>query len=123
MTKLSQPKTILVVDDDETARIVLTRLLALLGHTAESAESGLEAIARVGNTSYDLLIIDLNMPVMDGLETLKQIKGMKPAQAALIVSGDPRDARIQEALQQGAAGLIMKPVQLDNLKDALDRIW
>jgi chemosensory pili system protein ChpA (sensor histidine kinase/response regulator) len=101
---------ILVVDDHVDTRYVVVRLLARLGYEAAAVGGGVEAVAFLSGAKPELVILDLNMPCMDGLEVLRVIRG-EPRLADLPVvmfSGDPSDARRAEVEALCFRGWIVK---------------
>jgi response regulator RpfG family c-di-GMP phosphodiesterase len=121
MRSESQKARILVVDDEEAVRTLLSARLVLEGHeclTAESAEQALEAISQ-GN--LDLVLCDLWMPGMSGLELLKQVHTRFPQMAFVICTSEDDVRTGIEAMKQGAADYLVKPLQLDGMVASLAR--
>jgi signal transduction histidine kinase/CheY-like chemotaxis protein len=112
-----EPLRILVVDDDELIRESLVPMLEILGHSAQAAPGGLEALDLIrGGLDPDLVILDMNMPGIDGAETLARIKSLRPGQAVLMASGYS-DSDIN-ALASGQSGVqcIQKPFTMHELQ-------
>ncbi len=115
---------ILVVEDDSVNRMVISRQLKLLGHTAEFAENGQEALTMWQEGRYGLVFTDLHMPVMDGYTLTRNIRQAETqgeripivALTANALSGEPR-----RAADAGVDGYLTKPLQLYTLKDAIRR--
>lgn len=116
-------ETILVVDDERAVRDVMRRLLERLGYTVELAEGGAEAIDLVSASPdrYDLVVLDLRMPVMRGPEVFRRLRGIRPALRILIATGYERDEEAQRLLDEGAAGFLQKPFEQTRLAQALRR--
>ncbi len=113
-------ETVLVVDDDEVQRTVLLRLLANLGYQAQAVKSGEEAVNRLQNQPYNLVVLDMVMPNgIDGAETFRRILRINPAQKALIVSGFAESDRVQTAQRIGAGAYIRKPLTRETIAQAL----
>lgn len=113
-------RTILVTDDDATQRDMQARLLALLGFRVIQAESGEACLAILAHTRPDLVLLDLAMPGMGGLETLRRVRGsLHYGGPLLIVSANAFDADRTEALETGANGYLVKPLRMAELKDRL----
>ncbi len=103
--------SLLLVDDDPTVRIILARMFVTLGHKVAACANGPEAIElfRKKSDDFDLVILDMNMPMMDGRETFLELKRIKPSVKALIISGFTDDANVKHLLADGAVGVIQKP--------------
>lgn len=112
-------KSLLIVDDDPTQRRVLEQILERLGYTVTALASGEEAVAHLRQHPQHLLIIDMIMDGIDGVETYRQILEFQPTQKAIILSGYAITERVQEALQIGAGAFIPKPVIFKDLASAV----
>ncbi len=108
-------KTCLLVDDSRVIRKVARRILEDLGFEVAEASDGLEALAWCRAAMPDVILLDWNMPVMNGLDFLRQLRtepgGDAPKVVFCTVEGEP--ARIREALAAGACEYIMKPFDGD----------
>ncbi len=115
--------TILVVDDDATNRFVLTKMLKHRGYTVAQAENGAQAIECVNSTSPSVVLMDINMPGMTGVEAAQKIAAMLGADAPKIVAVTANDTTAQRAECEAAGfqGFIPKPVRMQLLYDALER--
>ena len=116
---------VLVVDDNATNRFVAAKVLELFGCTSESAENGQEAVERVQARSFDLVLMDVKMPVMDGVQATRAIRALPGEVArvpilALTTNADPRDEI--EYLAAGMNGVAQKPIQPDVLLNAIRRV-
>ncbi|WP_160173735.1 response regulator [Nitrincola sp. A-D6] len=101
----------LVVDDDEFQRSVLRKLLMAEHYDVKFAENGLDALEMMRQRQYDLVLLDLLMPGMSGLDVMQQIR-MHPGLAAapvIIISGEHEKETVVECLQLGASGYVVKP--------------
>lgn len=112
---------VLVVDDDPLARQVLLALLARIGHRADVASSGAAAIQAVKSGTYDVILMDLLMPEMGGLEAAQRILGgpaaPRPRIIAMTASAFEEDhVACREA---GMVGVLLKPVRVEALRSAL----
>ncbi|NOZ87061.1 MAG: response regulator [Deltaproteobacteria bacterium] len=104
---------ILVVDDVESQRNILTNILSRLGYEASSAPSGEKAIELFKDNEFDLVVLDMIMPPgIDGLETYRRILTIRPGQKAVITSGFAETDRVKEALKIGAGQFVKKPYSL-----------
>jgi two-component system response regulator PilR (NtrC family) len=107
---------ILVVDDDQSLREFLTITLAREGFEVETAASGPEGLAKVAETPVDLALVDLKMPGMDGLETLRRLKEANETISVVIVTAFSTTATAIQALKEGAYDYLIKPFKVDELK-------
>jgi PAS domain S-box-containing protein len=114
-------ESILVVDDVKEQREIATDLLELLGYTVTTAASGEEAVVYMQNNTSDLLILDMIMDGMDGLDTYEQILAMHPNQKAIIASGYSETNRVARIQRLGAGTYIRKPYTLEKIADAIQR--
>ncbi len=121
----SKQHTILVVDDDPMIRDVLRTLLEQLGHLVVTAGGGREGIERLGIELPELLLLDLHMPDLDGLQTLERIRQRWPTLPVVLVSGTVADQLLQRARQLGIAAILAKPFTREDLvavvEEALER--
>ena len=103
---------VLVVDDHVQTRVVLTRLLERMGYVVETAEDGLRAVEAVGAIRPDIIIMDLEMPVMGGFEATERIRASSTGGWLPIVflSATPDSAALINALNAGADDYLVKPV-------------
>lgn len=115
---------LLLVDDDDSVRCSTSIVLEHWGFEVESVASGNEAIELFQNSkgAFDLAIVDLFMPSVDGLAVVKYMKLIEPGFPIIISTGNPLDRRVQESLEAGAACCLCKPFTKDNLREALDEI-
>lgn len=106
---------ILVVDDEEDLRLLLTESLRREGFQAAAASSGREALALVEQEPPDLIVLDLVMPEMDGIETLRRLRerGVRAKVVVLTAYGTAQQTR--EAMALGVSEFIGKPFDLDRL--------
>jgi DNA-binding NtrC family response regulator len=115
---------VLLVDDEEDFLSTLAERLTTRGLKVTTAVSGELALAKVEKEGFDLIILDLAMPGMDGLETLKRIKAKQP-EAEIILSGQGSIKTSIEAMKLGAEDFMEKPVNitelLDKISDAKDK--
>ncbi|MFQ5603357.1 MAG: PAS domain S-box protein [bacterium] len=113
---------ILFVDDDPVQRRVVKQLLHRLGYKVETLDCGEKATKHVKQKGYDLLILDMVMDGIDGTETYRQILEFKPEQKTIILSGYAMSERVQEALSLGADTFLSKPIQLNDLANAVRKV-
>jgi nitrogen-specific signal transduction histidine kinase len=112
---------VLVADDEPTVRDALRRMLGILGFQVLVAHDGAQALAilRARSSALDLVLLDLNMPVLSGEELLRELGTLRPDLPAILMSGfDPSAAR-QSGLLSGRVGFLKKPFQFEDLRDCV----
>ena len=114
----------LIVDDSATVRHVLRYLLNKLGWSCSEAPTGVQALEQITAVSPTLVLLDWNMPVMDGLSCLKAIraKTLLPRPIVILCTSESSVSKIREALEAGADEYIMKPIDIDILADKLAQL-
>lgn len=113
---------VLVVDDIETNHLVAAAYLSMLGVRADRAISGVEALAHLAKTPCDLVLLDMNMPGLSGLETLARIRAMKGTNAAVMVAAmTSNDSQFDNGRYAniGLQGHLLKPLSLDRVRAVL----
>ncbi|MBD3265206.1 response regulator, partial [bacterium] len=113
---------ILVVDDEPDMVSTLHDLLAGEGHRVDTALSGMEALHKIADKEYELVLTDLSMPHMDGVQLLKETKSQSPNTQVMIVTGYGTVESAVEAMRNGAMHYLIKPVEPRELILSLDRI-
>lgn len=106
---------VLVVDDESSIRELLSDLLALNDYHCTTADSGPKAIACVASGPYDLVLLDIKMPGMSGMETLRAIKERAPHQPVVMITAVSETETAVEAMKLGALDYILKPFTMDGL--------
>lgn len=120
-TNTSTPPAILVVDDHATARQSAVDVLQLCGFAAEACSSGAEALQRLGRQSYQLVITDLQMPGMSGLDLIREIERRRIETQILMVTAHASIHTAVEAMQLGAFDYLEKPYDADRLEQSVRR--
>ena len=106
---------ILIIDDDEDIRKVLKTILENEGYSADTAANGKEAIRKSYRKFYNLALIDVKLPDMEGIKLLKRIKDTVPKMRKIILTGYPSIQNAIEAVNQGADAYIVKPFDMDKV--------
>jgi len=112
-------RKVLVVDDEIEVRHLLQEFLSDRGYAVLLASSGLEALAALELERPDLVLLDVAMPVMDGVETLKQLATIEPPVPVIMVTANADIGLTSKLLALGAADYIPKPFDLDYLEQAV----
>jgi CheY-like chemotaxis protein len=112
---------VLVVDDKHVNRKMMMMILNALGHEVDVAEDGHAACAMAEASTYEIIFMDLHMPVMNGIEAMERIKALpKPTPRMVVVTADTTDESRLRALSVGADVVETKPVDVAKLKRLLD---
>lgn len=114
-------QTILIVDDDPAHRIMLKKLIGSWGYSVSEADDGSAAIAEVQKRSFDLILMDIRMINVSGIEALEQIKSINPAIPVIIMTAYASVETAVNALKKGAYDYLTKPLDFDELKIAIAR--
>jgi len=116
------PQTVLVVDDEKNVRLTLRQALEDLGLAVEAAADGSEALGRIDDTDYDLMLLDLRMPGLDGLEVLQRTRRQAPDLPVVIVTAHGTVKSAVRAMRRGAVDVLLKPISLDSLRELVNRV-
>ncbi len=117
---------ILVVDDMSTMRRIIKTILNQLGYSnIEEAENGKQALGKLKKEKFDFVITDWNMPEMDGLELVKQIRSDDELKSlpVLMVTAEAKKENVMEALKAGVNNYIVKPFTPEVLKEKMEKIF
>ena len=117
-----QTSQILVVDDEEIARTNLEYILRKEGHQVATAANGLEALEKVKAQEFDVILTDLKMEKMDGIQLLESVKQIAPHTEIVMVTGYATVSSAVDALKKGAAHYLSKPIKLDELRATVREI-
>jgi len=108
-------QNILVVDDDAEVRKTLSSILVEEGYSVETVENGKEAIRASEKTHFDVALIDIKLPDMEGTELLHRLKEKQPHMVKIIVTGFPTLENAMKTVNEGADGYILKPFEMGKL--------
>jgi DNA-binding response OmpR family regulator len=108
-------RTILVVDDDKSILRTFTRILQKNGYEIDSAETGKEAMEKAASRHYDLALVDIRLPDMDGTDLLAKIKKQLQNTIKIMITGFPSIESGIKALDEGADAYLVKPVKPEEL--------
>jgi DNA-binding NtrC family response regulator len=110
---------ILIVDDDGSIRKVLATILEEEGYAADTAKNGTQAIKKSKVKFYNLALIDIRLPDMEGIKPLTRIRETTPKMRKIIITGYPSLQNAIEALNKGADAYIMKPFDMDKVLETI----
>ncbi len=112
---MSESISILIVDDSQSIASTLADILELKGYTAHAVNSGTEALQMLRTQPADILLTDIRMPDMNGVELYRAARKMLPKLVALFMTAYSADDIIQEGMAEGIKAVITKPVDIDLL--------
>jgi CheY-like chemotaxis protein len=101
---------ILIVDDDKIIQQVVSRHVSLLGHHVTTANNGIEALAAIEHQRFDIVITDLQMPMMDGHELTIRLHDAQPLIRTIVMTGYVSMDQIMDCLREGAFSFVTKPL-------------
>jgi signal transduction histidine kinase/ActR/RegA family two-component response regulator len=124
-TDMVQGLHVLVAEDNDVNQIVISALLSQLGHTCDVASDGLEAVARARSGTYDLVLMDIQMPNLDGMAATRQIRALGGAAGSVPIVALTANAMVQEReayLAAGMEGHVSKPIDVNELVRVMARV-
>lgn len=113
--------SVLIVDDDDSFASALKRIVEELGHTCERAGDGQEGLVKFHGWDFDVVIVDLKMPRMNGAEFIREARRIDKNVAVMVITGFADLNSAVETLNLGAYDYLEKPVAVERLEAALDR--
>jgi signal transduction histidine kinase len=115
------PPRVVVIDDDEVIRVSCRRILSRQGYEVEVYDRGADGLARVRQEAPPLLLVDLKMPEMDGLQVLEEVRRTDPGVVVVVITGYATIATAVEAMKAGAYDFLPKPFTPDELRLVVER--
>src|SRR5262245_61421098 len=115
-------KRVLVVDDDRTLQLALIRLLDAAGFTAAAASNGATALAEICSRTFDLIVLDLGLPEVSGLDVLAEIQKLQSPPKVIIVTADDTPATVLQAIRDRAYQYIVKPTPPKIIVELVERV-
>ncbi len=112
---------ILIIDDDRDVCTVLTRNLSEDGYQVQNAYNGIEGIKKVREGKYNLIILDMKLPDMDGIDVLKEIQNIDEEAAIIVLTGYPAVETAVETLKNKAIDYIVKPYKINHLRAIIQK--
>jgi DNA-binding NtrC family response regulator len=116
---MSDAARILVIDDDENIRKVLETILEDEGYIVKTAETAKKGIEESEKAFYNLALIDVRLPDMEGIELLSKLRSTKPKMRKIIVTGYPTLQNAVAAVNKGADAYVMKPFEVDKILETI----
>src|SRR4030043_106664 len=117
---LGERARILIVDDDESIRKVVATILHEKGYAVDTAETGKEAISKSNKKFYNLALIDMRPPDMEGTQLLMSMRETTPRMVKIIMTGYPSLQNAMEAVNKNADAYLLKPVNMDKVLSMID---
>ncbi len=114
-----RPSGILIVDDDDIVLVGLCAMLERDGYDVVVARSGYAAVDALSNRRFELVITDLMMPGLSGIDVLEQVHRVAPGTRVVVLSGYPRRSVADEALRRGADEFLLKPIDYAQLRETV----
>lgn len=116
-------KRVLIVDDAAFMRMMIKDILSKNGYeVAGEAENGMKAVEKYKELTPDLVLMDITMPEMNGIDAVKNIKAMDPGAKIVMCSAMGQQAMVIESIQAGARDFIVKPFQADRVLEAVRKV-
>jgi DNA-binding NtrC family response regulator len=114
---------ILVVDDEENVLVLFKRVLAKEGYQVECASSAYEALRKLETNSFNLVLTDLKMDGMDGLDLMRQSKALNPALPFIMITAYGTIQAAMTAGKEGVENFLIKPIDIEELKLAVKKVF
>jgi CheY-like chemotaxis protein len=118
---MARAPSVLIVDDHIDSARMLARILERKGYSVATAVDGHKAIERVKESPFDLTFMDVKMPGMNGLETYRRIKEIRPEAVVVMMTAYDVDDLIRTAIVEGAHGAIYKPLDIQEVLALVER--
>ena len=115
-------KSVLIVDDEKNIRLTLSQALEVLEVETDTAANGEEALAKLKEKEFGLILLDLKMPGMDGMEVLRQVSRIRPDIRIIIITAYGTVESAVEAMKLGAADFIQKPFAAEEIRELVSRV-
>lgn len=106
---------IIIIDDDESIRKILSTMLQEEGYTVDTADTGKEGIRKTNENCYNLALIDMKLPDIEGIDLLLKIKDTTPQMRKIIITGFPTIQNAMEAVNRRADAFILKPFEMEKV--------
>ncbi len=117
---MEQKTTVLIVDDEQGLCDTLSKILSKKGYETATATSGFEALDMIKKRAFDIVLMDIKMPVMNGVETYKKIKAIRPGTVTILMTAFSVDDLIREGIKEGVYAALHKPIEIDSLINTIE---
>lgn len=114
--------TVLIVEDDADIRTIWTDTLTQAGHVVNTANDGVQAIKQMGSQRYDVILFDLLLPRLSGLDAIKLIRRTEPNLPILVITGAQESELTRQVRAAGVQHILPKPVDLDELRQMVNAL-
>ena len=115
-----KPLRILIVDDEEDLAFTMAERLTLRGYRAEAVTCATDALQRVGEDEFGVVVLDVKMPGIDGLHLMAEIKQQHPDLPVILLTGHGSTADAERGMREGAAEYLMKPIDIEKLIEKIE---
>ena len=112
---MEEKADVLIVDDNVSLCRTMSFVLGRQGYAVNTAQDGLEAIERVKERPFDMVFMDIKMPLMNGVETYRRIKKIRPEAVVMMMTAYAVEDLVQQALEEGAYGIVYKPLDIEKV--------
>ena len=121
ITEMAEKANVLIVDDDVNFCGTLSKILTMRGYRVSTAESGFHALELIREKQFDVVLMDIKMPVMNGVETFKQIKTIATGSVVILTTAFSADDLIRDAIEEGVYAVVRKPVDIDTVISMIEK--
>ena len=112
---MEKKKTIIIVDDDKFILNVFSRILQKQGYNVDVVETGQETLEKINEKKYDLALIDVNLPDINGIDLVSKLNSINPDLIKIVITGFPSIEDATNAMDQGVIAYLVKPVKSEEL--------
>ena len=116
------PKPILLVDDEKNIRLTLSQALEIVGAEIDTASNGEEALAKLKEKEFGLILLDIRMPGMDGMEVLRRVREIRPDIRIIMITAYGTIESAVEAMKLGAVDFLQKPFDPEEIRELVSRV-
>lgn len=119
---MNKNKSVLIVDDEKNIRLTLSQSLEMLALETDTAINGEEALEKLKDKNFDLILLDLKMPGMDGMDVLRRVQQIRPDIRIIIITAHGTIESAVEAMKLGAVDFLQKPFAPNQIRDLVSRV-